>query len=51
MASPSLAIAKAHLTAAMIKPDPTTVPRDEINDFHNLLDTTVSQCSPANVQV
>ena len=51
MASHSLAIAKASLTAGLIRPDPTPVPRDDIAEFHRLLDAALAQCSPANVQV
>ena len=51
MASHSLAIAKAGLTAGLIRADPVLVPRDEIASFHSLLDATLIECSPANIQV
>jgi hypothetical protein len=52
MASPhQLAIAKAALSAGLLRPDPSSVSRDEIEQFHALLDRAVTRCSPANVQV
>ncbi|KAI9659782.1 MAG: hypothetical protein M1829_006544 [Trizodia sp. TS-e1964] len=50
MASHQLAIAKASLAAGFLRPDPKPVSRDEINKFHSLLESTISQCSPGNVQ-
>ncbi|KAF9887299.1 hypothetical protein FE257_010294 [Aspergillus nanangensis] len=50
MASHHLAIAKASLSAALLRPDPTSVPRDEITTFHTAFDRTLSHCSPANIQ-
>ncbi|KAJ5524533.1 hypothetical protein N7494_011183 [Penicillium frequentans] len=50
MASHTLAIAKASFTAGLLRPDPTSVPKDEIATFHTLLDRALSHCSPANIQ-
>jgi hypothetical protein len=51
MASHQIAIAKASFSAGLLRPDPTSVPRDEITFFHNSLDRMLSHCSPANIQV
>jgi hypothetical protein len=51
MASHQLAIAKASLSAALLKPDPTSLHREEIAHFHSLLDSTITQCTATNVQV
>ena len=51
MASPELAIAKASFAAALLRPDPTSVPRSDIDVFHALVSAAVARCSPANVQV
>ncbi|KLU92723.1 hypothetical protein MAPG_11625 [Magnaporthiopsis poae ATCC 64411] len=48
--STQLAIAKAPLMAALLRPDPTACSRDEIEHFHVLLKSAVDQCSPDNVQ-
>ncbi|RLL99317.1 hypothetical protein CFD26_106792 [Aspergillus turcosus] len=50
MASHQVAIAKASFSAGLLRPDPTSVPRDEITAFHTLLDTALSHCSVANIQ-
>ncbi|RAL09175.1 RNA polymerase II-binding domain-containing protein [Aspergillus homomorphus CBS 101889] len=50
MASHQLAIAKASFSAGLLRPDPTSVPRDEITAFHTSLDRALSQCTPANIQ-
>ncbi|KAH0562798.1 hypothetical protein GP486_002570, partial [Trichoglossum hirsutum] len=50
MASHQLAIAKASFSAGLLRPDPTSIPRDEITHFHSLLEKAISQCSPTNVQ-
>ncbi|PWY86447.1 hypothetical protein BO94DRAFT_493137, partial [Aspergillus sclerotioniger CBS 115572] len=50
MASHQLAIAKASFSAGLLRPDPTSVPRDEITAFHTSLDRALSHCSPANIQ-
>ncbi|PLB42337.1 RNA polymerase II-binding domain-containing protein [Aspergillus candidus] len=50
MASHQLAIAKASFSAGLLRPDPTSVPRDEIVAFHTALDRALSHCTPANIQ-
>ncbi|KAJ9306374.1 hypothetical protein DTO217A2_4113 [Paecilomyces variotii] len=50
MASHQIAIAKASFSAGLLRPDPTSVPRDEITGFHSALDKALSNCSPANIQ-
>ncbi|PKY03870.1 hypothetical protein P168DRAFT_327900 [Aspergillus campestris IBT 28561] len=50
MASHQLAIAKASFSAGLLRPDPTSVPRDEIFTFHTALDRALSHCTPANIQ-
>ncbi|KAI1751632.1 hypothetical protein F4782DRAFT_504668 [Xylaria castorea] len=50
MASPQLAIAKVSFSAVLLRADPTSCPRIEIDDFLGRLDATVSRCSPPNVQ-
>jgi len=51
MASPELAIAKASLSAALLRPEPTACSRDDIEHLHALLSAVATQCSPPNVQV
>ncbi|KAI4122599.1 MAG: hypothetical protein LQ338_005723 [Usnochroma carphineum] len=51
MASHSLAIAKASLAASLMRPEPASVPRADIAQFHRLLDTLMSQCTTTNIQV
>lgn len=51
MASHQIAIAKASFSAGLLRPDPTSVPRDDIAAFHTCLERAVSHCSPANIQV
>ncbi|KAI1405677.1 hypothetical protein F4819DRAFT_443360 [Hypoxylon fuscum] len=50
MASPQLAIARVSFSAICLRPDPTSCPRGEIDEFLQLLDATISRCSPPNVQ-
>ncbi|KAJ9217268.1 hypothetical protein DTO166G4_1323 [Paecilomyces variotii] len=50
MASHQIAIAKASFSAGLLRPDPTSVPRDEITGFHSALDKALSHCFPANIQ-
>ncbi|KAL4903414.1 hypothetical protein BDW74DRAFT_40096 [Aspergillus multicolor] len=50
MASHQVAIAKASLAAGLLRPDPTSVARDEITNLHSTLDRALSHCSPANIQ-
>ncbi|KAK8041242.1 hypothetical protein PG994_014249 [Apiospora phragmitis] len=50
MASPQLAIAKVSFSAILLRQDPISCPRSEIDGFFSLLDATLSRCSPVNVQ-
>ncbi|KUJ06658.1 uncharacterized protein LY89DRAFT_632447, partial [Mollisia scopiformis] len=50
MPSHQLAIAKASFFAGLLRPDPTSLPRDSIEHFHSLLNAVVLQCTPGNVQ-
>ncbi|KAL4886256.1 hypothetical protein BJY04DRAFT_213787 [Aspergillus karnatakaensis] len=50
MASHEVAIAKASLAAGLLRPDPTSISRDEITALHTTLDRALSQCSSANIQ-
>ncbi|KAJ6155464.1 hypothetical protein N7470_006030 [Penicillium chermesinum] len=53
MTSPNsreLVIAKTALYAALLRQDPTTVKREEIEVFHALLDTAIARCSHDNIQ-
>ncbi|EED17942.1 conserved hypothetical protein [Talaromyces stipitatus ATCC 10500] len=50
MAAHQLAIAKASFSAALLRPDPTSLSRDDITTFHTLLDNALSHCSRINVQ-
>ncbi|KAH6649004.1 hypothetical protein BKA67DRAFT_379167 [Truncatella angustata] len=50
MASPQLAIAKVSFSAVLLRPDPVSCPRIEIDEFLAQLDATLLRCSPANVQ-
>ncbi|KAI9807077.1 MAG: hypothetical protein M1825_005794 [Sarcosagium campestre] len=45
-----LAIARASLSASFLRPDPTVVSKDQIGNFHALLEKVISQCSSDNVQ-
>ncbi|PCH07848.1 RNA polymerase II, large subunit, CTD [Penicillium occitanis (nom. inval.)] len=50
MAAHQLAIAKASFSAALLRPDPTSLSRDDITTFHTLLDNALSHCSRINIQ-
>ncbi|TVY52583.1 hypothetical protein LCER1_G006190 [Lachnellula cervina] len=50
MASHQLAIAKASFSAGLLRPDPTSLSRENIAHFHALLNSAVLQCTPRNVQ-
>ncbi|KAK2794700.1 hypothetical protein FQN52_007470 [Onygenales sp. PD_12] len=50
MTSHLVAIAKATLSAGLLRPDPTSIHRDEIAYFHTTLDRALSHCSPGNIQ-
>ncbi|CAK7224299.1 hypothetical protein SCUCBS95973_005470 [Sporothrix curviconia] len=49
-AAAELAIAKASLTAVLLRPDPAPCPRADIDEFARQLTLTAARCSPANVQ-
>lgn len=51
MANHSVAVAKASLIAPFVRPDPTSIPRDEVTAFHGYLETAIERCSPSNIQV
>ncbi|CAI7624774.1 unnamed protein product [Penicillium bialowiezense] len=48
--SHQVAIAKASFSAALLRPDPTSVPRDEIAAGHSSLERALLHCSHANIQ-
>ncbi|TVY71164.1 hypothetical protein LSUE1_G005995, partial [Lachnellula suecica] len=50
MATHQLAIAKATFSAGLLRPDPTSLSRESIDEFHALLNAAVQQCTPRNVQ-
>ncbi|KAJ5665223.1 uncharacterized protein N7477_007671 [Penicillium maclennaniae] len=50
MTSHQIAIAKAAFSAGLLRPDPSSVPRDDIAAFHSHLERALSHCSPANIQ-
>ncbi|RDW88284.1 hypothetical protein BP6252_00316 [Coleophoma cylindrospora] len=50
MASHQFAIAKASFSAGLLRPDPISLSREDIAQFHSLLNEAVLQCSPKNVQ-
>ncbi|KAI1823018.1 hypothetical protein F4861DRAFT_353583 [Xylaria intraflava] len=50
MASPQLAIAKVSFSAVLLRADPTSCPRTDIDGFLGRLDATAARCSPPNVQ-
>jgi hypothetical protein len=51
MTTHGVVILKAAFAACLLRPDPTSVPRDEISAFHICLEHALSHCSPANIQV
>ncbi|KAG5965415.1 hypothetical protein E4U58_002809 [Claviceps cyperi] len=50
MATPELAIAKAALSAALFRADPTPTSRPSVDSFFQLLNSALTQCSRPNVQ-
>ncbi|KGO57377.1 RNA polymerase II, large subunit, CTD [Penicillium expansum] len=50
MATHDAVIFKAAFAACLLRPDPTSVPRDEISSFHISLERALSHCSPSNIQ-
>lgn len=53
MASPELAIAKASLSAALLRKDASLPPcaRSDVDAFNSLFHDVARRCSPQNVQV
>ncbi|KAK6339432.1 hypothetical protein TWF718_008848 [Orbilia javanica] len=49
-ASHGTAIAKAALSASLLRADPTPVPGDEIARLHSLLDKCLTICTPENIK-
>ncbi|OJD11139.1 hypothetical protein AJ78_08033 [Emergomyces pasteurianus Ep9510] len=50
MTSHLVAIAKATFSAGLLRPDPSSVYREEIAFFHRSLDRALAHCSPGNIQ-
>ncbi|KAJ5958161.1 RNA polymerase II large subunit CTD [Penicillium vulpinum] len=50
MAAHNVVILKAAFAACLLRPDPTSVPLDEISAFHTSLERALSHCSPVNIQ-
>ncbi|CAG8900290.1 unnamed protein product [Penicillium egyptiacum] len=50
MTTHGVVILKAAFAACLLRPDPTSVPHDEISAFHTSLERALSHCSPANIQ-
>jgi hypothetical protein len=51
MNSHHLTIAKATFAASLLRPGSTTARKDELPEFHQLLEKAMLKCSPSNVQV
>ncbi|EFR01202.1 hypothetical protein MGYG_04204 [Nannizzia gypsea CBS 118893] len=51
MSSHQIAVAKASFSAGLLRPDPSPVSGEEISRFHTELDTMLSHCSPAHIQI
>lgn len=51
MASHKVTVAKAAFTAGLLPPAHTSLSRDQIAQFHTLLDVAVEQGLPPNIQV
>ncbi|TGJ63475.1 hypothetical protein EYR41_011401 [Orbilia oligospora] len=49
-ASHGTAIAKAALSASLLRADPTPIPGDEIARLHSLLDKCLTICTPENIK-
>ncbi|KAK4204216.1 hypothetical protein QBC40DRAFT_272992 [Triangularia verruculosa] len=48
--SKDLTITKTLLTSALFRPDPISCPRNDIESMLALLNSTIAECSPTNVQ-
>lgn len=51
VSTPELAVAKAAVTAALLRNDPTALTRGAADAAFELIDSTLDQCSYPNVQV
>jgi hypothetical protein len=51
MASAELIVAKTALSGALFRPDPRPCSRDDIESMFALVNSTIAECSPPNVQV
>lgn len=51
MAAHQVTIAKATFTASLLRPDVTRISRDEVAQFHTLLDRVVRTGTTENIQV
>ena len=51
MASAELIVAKTALSGALFRPDPRPCSRDDIESMFALVNSTITECSPLNVQV
>ncbi|MCJ1312556.1 hypothetical protein MMC25_006230 [Agyrium rufum] len=51
MASHSLALSKASLSVTFLKQDPTALARDHVAHLHQLLDNSINESSPRNIQL
>ena len=51
MTSHSLSIAKASLLASCLRPDFSKLNREDLAEFHSLLELTIFKCSSINIQV
>lgn len=51
MASAELIVAKTALSGALFRPDPRPCSRDDIESMFALVNSTIAECSPSNVQV
>ena len=51
MASAELIVAKTALSGALFRPDPRPCSRDDIESMLALVNSTIAECSPPNVQV
>ncbi|OAA41658.1 hypothetical protein NOR_05166 [Metarhizium rileyi] len=50
MANPELAITKAALSASLFRADPASISRPSVDAFFQQVSSTLTQCSPLNVQ-
>ena len=51
MISPQFTIAKAKFSACLLKPDITTINRDQVSAGLDRIDQVVAQCSSTNIEV